>query len=340
MENKLSGISTENEKTLKTALRREIGRMPDKRIWAELAETGLLEYAHSNRVLEIDAGWLAELAADYREREEGKPLSGVLDPPPDEIDAALARILAAEASRDEEIIAFRQRVLRGKLVPRDDVEDWIEGHAAKQDLSGFATALQGVVASHGGDISTAITLVSALMLAYVSPLDQRRRVVRTTPSGPLAELRTLALRVQARYGWREHWAATFVLTGVAPPIPRVRVGIDGASGRINLDVSPRVAVPEILGLYQRARDVLKGPDSDGFRPRPPKPGSDTLALAVFAAEQNDGRSWAAILEAWNASGLGRTYSDRGTFTTAAQRAYRFVTGRRLLRQSPTERSHK
>jgi len=335
MTESILGIPPEAEQEMWRELHRRIGRRPQPRIWRQLAESGLLQWAYDHKESQLGS-WLDDLVADYRELDEGKPMSPEIEPPPDETEATLARIFAAEAARDDELLAFRRQVLRGRLVPAGEIEEWVERRAAKQDLGSFAEGVRELVVAHGGDLSTAITLVSALMLEYVSLPDERRRLQRVTPGGPLEQLRRVASRLSTRYGWTPAWSATFTLTGQVPPVPRVWITLTAASvpalERVTLDVSPRVGAAEVNALYQRARDLLRKPGGGGYRPRAPKATSDTLALAAFVAEHNDGRTWLDALQAWNAAARGRAYGGEDglrRFTTAARRSYEHVTGRRL-----------
>jgi predicted transcriptional regulator len=341
---RLLAVPPEDEKELRLALRRVLGRVPDPKVWERLKAEGLLAEANFNKGLGIrDEGdyggfpWLEDLVADYKSLEEGKPAAGEIEQAPDAAESALARILAAEAARDDVLLAFRKNTLRGRLVGPDEVEEWIARRVEKQDYAKFANAIAKLVESHGGDLSAAINLLGGYMLEYVSPADERRRFVRVTPSGPLADLRSAAQRLSNRYGWSPGWAATFALTGAAPPIPRTRVTLAGSfepeRNRITLDVSPRVSAVEITELYLRARDLLFGGSGGGppgkYRPRPPRSEGDTVDLAVFVAERNDGRKWKDAMAEWNEQPDRKKYELVRTFTSAARRAYEQVTGRQI-----------
>lgn len=323
----LRDIPTEELRAIERELHRQLGRRPRAAVWRQLLEAGLVLETAERRALELD-NWAEDLADDYRKLDEGERADVNDATSPDEEDATLERILAAEASRDERVDAFRRRALRGRLVSVDRVEGWIERQAGRQKLAEFAQSTHQLVLEHGGDISATVELLASLTLEYVSLPDERERMQRVVPGSALSDLRRLSKQLSGQHGWTPAWAATFVLTGATPTFSRARFVVEGSSSpaleRIKLDLSPRLAPKDVAEIYTRLRSLLRKP---GFRAK--ARGGQSLALAVFVAEHNDGRRWDEARTAWNRARLGRSYPNARSFTTAARNAYEGVTGRRL-----------
>lgn len=123
----------------------------------------------------------------------------------------------------------------------------------------------------------------------------------------------LARRLANSYGWREHAAARFVLTGRPPELLSVAVGFldDGildyvpntASIVIRADV--RVSVEEVAGAFKAAQRQILGGDNR-------KNEDKTLEMVRFVIRQIREHgyrpSWRTLLDTWN-----RTHPDEEPF---------------------------
>lgn len=237
--------------------------------------------------------------------------------------AALTRAAAAEANEDEQVRAFRESALRGRLLATEDVPRWVEQQprpepSPRNYLVGYRRA-DGYV--------------------YSKP---------TGPGTVLDELHRIAASLEHRYDWKEPDAIHFVLTGRAlPPVAarvRHRRRWHPVGDRVELELHPSLSARRVAQLYLQARrhvDELTEafyPRSYAGRRAPAAERADRrswAALAAFVDEVNDGRKWREALKAWNARHKGSREAWRfppeqvGTFIGHAGRAYRAIFGAEL-----------
>jgi sulfotransferase family protein len=186
---------------------------------------------------------------------------------------AVSFLLAREAAEDERVAAFRSEVLDDRLLPIDEVEDWVAGRAAGDgDPDRRAGAIE-YLGSHG------------------VPL---RRP--TTQGEALERLRRLGAELVERYGWEPYQATTFVLTDLVPVVEPIRSRISGGRPlhpptRLVLDVDPSVSPAELAKRYKTLRRQL-------FPGRVPHIEDRRLRLAVFVANR-PAAGWDELLAAWN-----------------------------------------
>ncbi len=249
---------------------------------------------------------------------------------------ALSRLLALEAEDDDAVLAFRSKHLGsypGHKVPWEEIGDYIQTTAREEGaptefiLLALPTGARHTPTQEGLRVEDDTPLsgaqienrVESRMLSYGLPGAKWVQHVGVRVGGVLDELWHLTDRLVKRYGWKEDQAAVFILSGVTPYLPGIRLETDyredcPAASRITLIVDPFVPPQEVLGTYSRVRQqILKG----RYRPLSEK----HLRLAVFAAEQKrKGVTWAAVMEEWNQAHPGETYTQETVFARDATAA--------------------
>lgn len=207
--------------------------------------------------------------------------------------AALSRVLAALATRDPGVVAFRRDVLGGRLLTHEEVGPWIQQQA---EADGPAAVWVSVLLPPGvrprlGERLT-VTLnrahgVEIPVLCYTVPSDRWVRTIPVAAEGVLGQLQQLSQRLSRHYGWHEAAATVFVLTGATPYATALRITTRmrpdlPALGRFVLEIDPVLTPAEVAARYRRVRSEALG--KERVRPQSPK----HLALAVFAVECPDG----------------------------------------------------
>ena len=236
---------------------------------------------------------------------------------------ALARILAADASRLPEVKGFRGRRLRGRLVELSSVAGWILRRRRTGAAQVFVTVPADAEAAHP---PAADRPPHVLTLSYLTAEDLFPRVVILPGAGTLVELKAIASRLVLRYPWTEAEATTFVLTGIPPALPLLRATIYhrspwAAAATISLEVYPSVSPSALARAYRGVRAEVLGP-----RRRHREVGEPFRAdLAAFCAENNDGRSWSEMMRAWNRHDPPHRFRDVRRFTRDVRETYEMIT---------------
>jgi hypothetical protein len=198
----------------------------------------------------------------------------------------MSSLVAEEAAKEPDVVAFRQQQLGDRLLRLDEVATWI--------------AKQGVEDGEGrrGDI-----------LEYVGsdPWPLRHPA---TEGGVLDSLRSLSSRLARIYGWQPFQASTFVLTGVPPLIAGIRSEAIGgiplsSTTRIVLDVDPASTPRDVMQHYSRVRGRLT---AAGSQPVSEK----DLKLAGFVAERSN-LDRHQLIESWNDRFPDWVYHDPDAF---------------------------
>jgi hypothetical protein len=247
---------------------------------------------------------------------------------------ALSRLLALEAGRSPEVIAFRERYVGGGTMPWDEIGEWISARALEDgEHSQYVEIVLPFGASARATVSGMVIesltpladvrvedTVRAKFVRYGLPGQDRVKVVPVRAGGVLDALRTLSQRLSRSFGWTDDQAVVFTLSGVTPLLVDVRMETrvqseHPAASRVTLVIDPVTSPPRILELYATLRrKVLKGT----YRPLRRK----HLLLAVFAAERRPPAKWAEVMQAWNEEHKEYEYEKVTLFArdcTAAQR---------------------
>jgi len=191
----------------------------------------------------------------------------------------LAIGLAAIASRDKSVAAFRKEHLSQGLLYWPDMEGWIERKALED---GPATTwldqvpvppdrelceLSPIPALRIGP-SPGLTIDSSYpahgagwrQLQYALPGHRAISWENTRDEGVLDRLRTISEALAQEYNWQEAQATTFVLTGRAPFVSGIRVTVpEGrpiAISRIVLDIDPTEPPERVAEKYRQARQRI------------------------------------------------------------------------------------
>ena len=250
---------------------------------------------------------------------------------------ALSVLLAQRAARETGVEGFRRDVLDSKLLEPGDVHPWIKELAAKDGApskwlsappaipegthtkweEGFVLTFSPPLAIRSLDPRKGENAgLSRRTLAFGVPGSQWEQVVLVRNGGILDRLRRLSEDLASRYQWQAAQATLFILTGSAPLLQTIRVDAPyrwplTSMTRITLEVDPTVTPQEVADAYRRARKAVI--------PGKARPISDKHArLALFAAKQPDGASWAQQLATWNAVNPNWSYRHLGTFKRDAR----------------------
>jgi hypothetical protein len=335
----LDGIKARLEKLLGSEVR------PD--VWRTLVRKGHVEeimldttYQMAERLED-----LAEMYKDYEEQMEAEGGRGgakspetIQESPPDGRLEALSRIIAARVTQQPKIVQFRRDVLGDRLLAPEEIGEWISRTA---EADGKPTVWLSVALPDGTPTRPEWAALDALAslseeekaslhiyrkpetLQYYGPDNEGPFTVNIRLGGTLWRLKLLTIPL--RLWWTEPGAATFILTGVEPRIPKSRVKIEEWAPhyrRVVLNLDPRLSGQEVASLYNEARQGL-------FQGRDKPMSEKHLALAVFVAERaaQEG-TWMDLLTVWNQTYPEWSYpTDRWqNFNRDARNAYKRVTG--------------
>lgn len=266
--------------------------------------------------------------------------------PPNETLSALAEIQALEASRDPEVVRFRQKVLGGRTLEREEMEKWLKA-TAEAEGRGVVVKLQ-LPMNPGRDLMNpqwrqalkeeldkAEYLGEEILgLDYVRPIavEEERigHIHAIKQHGVLGWLKHIAEELGRKYGWPEADAVTFVLIGAIPVPPLARITWTWSPERgfygqkITLQVLPWVSPSEVAAFYREVRKET--PFGKYARVRKPKALTEKgRRLAVFLAT-TPSLSWRERMSQWNATYPQWSYKYIATFRRDALTAYRKVTG--------------
>lgn len=217
---------------------------------------------------------------------------------------ALSRIVASLANRDEEVQRFRREVLGGRLLSPEEVPEWIEEQANREQHT-----LTGGFWPHKESIT---------LLEYISPPSQWVYGVAINKKGVLGRLKRIAAKFKGF--WDEAKAVHFILTGQAFPVSQAKIRTTiSAVPKITLEVSPHLRPEEVAKIYSKAKREYE----QRFAQRR-KLSEKHLTLAVFGVEEEG--SWGQLLIKWNRKYPYWRYKDRATFARDVRTAYERVTG--------------
>jgi len=335
-------------------VQREIGKVPDV-VWKEVVKDGWIEYANVDEEEEQGAGLRTLIDTVEKEMHKCEVYSvgpkipkhqqGQDTPPrevpPDKRFQALSKIISILASRDEEILKFRQQVLNSKLLKPGEVPEWIkstakkEGHTLTVTLNvsrgnNYSESLVEIAKQLALDIKqrkfTPGVAYGIVTLSYINPSSEWTETVPINKSGILGWLKHLARQYETF--WPEAGAVHFILTGIAYPISQAKVGIKLKSpglSKVTLEVSPHLPGAKVAKYYLEERKKLLR-DIGRKEEKSRKLTEKHLALAVFAVEESG--SWAMKLRKWNRKHPQWAYPDtaRSTFARDCRTAYERLTG--------------
>ncbi len=180
--------------------------------------------------------------------------------PPDGRDEALARVLAALASRDKSVARFRREVLRSRLVRPPRVAEWVRRRAHKEGPPTFRRIVP--VEGDGTPLLTPLGFVEERPV-YLGVWNEEglAQAVPIREDGVLWRLKKLCKWLGEEYSFAEPDGAAFILSGRMPSAPRTRAGFSlaprlPARSFVRMDVNPRVSPREVADLYATMRGRL------------------------------------------------------------------------------------
>lgn len=230
---------------------------------------------------------------------------------------ALARMLADQAAAEPDVIAFRSDVIGGRLLRLEQVGPWVREQAKKDGAPTTWAEVPWPV--DPGDKRVPRLLLRSLH--YVSA--DGAESAFTAEGGVLERLRREAELLSGTYGygWREHEAATWLLTGIAPAVVSAACTwrhntAHAPASRFTLELDPMIPPRVVAAMYTRARRRI------GITGRTRTMSTKHHALAMFAWDgYRDDEPWPAILESWNKANPKWKYSTVGNLKRDAERAF-------------------
>jgi hypothetical protein len=236
---------------------------------------------------------------------------------------ALSLALAADAANDGRVSQFRYTVLDHRLLTLAGIEAWIKEQAEKElaesDDPDAGWPRPAVLyprhAKRGDTVNLKLTrrnmvpegdlLDRPLMYPIEGSEHPAGRGVE--PGGVLAWLRNLSEQLAEEYDWQPAEAVGFVLAGLPPDRPALRVTRDVGqrrrggpiSAKIHLEVDLTTSSTEVAEAYRAVQREILGDKQ--YRSLSEK----ALNLAVFLHANQPRPKWSELMVAWN-----RARSDR------------------------------
>jgi hypothetical protein len=247
---------------------------------------------------------------------------------------ARAWIDALEAAAHPGVLSFRQNVLNGNLLEPSALAFWLSDRELEQldedeTGDGYTLLRHDEVSSQSDGYGLLIKTIEAPLEIKVRSLPSALQAqeseeasdpfydgttgvytVRVLATGKLGMLLSISRDIANTYGWPEDYTATWILTGYVPR--GTSLDLDVSYGplksdektnrwaRIHLTVSPETSPAAVAAFYRSVRSpLLRATGTVNLAAKGPALGDKQLSVAVFAAENNDGRTWRSLLEAWN-----------------------------------------
>jgi hypothetical protein len=227
----------------------------------------------------------------------------------------LSEIHAKEASDDEEVTAFRKKVLDGKLLNLDEVAPWMRQQAQIEARDYPPSVFQEFyyeiesfvkfqVVDNTEDLLEGIEFVKAVKAKFDRSVPEVWDKISVVIGGTLDDLYCLGKSLSGRYGWEVSNAGLFILTDIMPLVPLIKVRNHSigyrsqATRRITLEIDPTLTDKQVARVYRKARRRLLKTDAIGravYRPLSEK----HLKLAQFGVRQPEDRAASRRLQLWN-----------------------------------------
>jgi hypothetical protein len=308
-----------NFEDLRSQLEQRLGTQLPGGVWGYLAEEGLIEKTMKR---EIPLSHLENLArALLAEPSHPIPMLSTADiaqalKRENPRQAIISRLLATEAEKELQVEEFRAKVMGGRLMPWEEVHEWIQQQALKDGpLPSWyypemrvppAYQEQYLDAPTGQEPSLEFPPIAPKVVSKKYQVRELKygvlagswpkRSVAVVEGKPLEQLRVLSLRLADKYRWMEEQAAIFVLTGLTPFVDSLTFEIAlkevATASRIILIVDPALPPEELADSYRAIRQM-----AGGSRQR--EMSKKHLVLALFAATRPKGETWAAGMIRWN-----------------------------------------
>ncbi len=228
---------------------------------------------------------------------------------------AIARMLAADADREELVANFRRVHVADFPVDLHKVDAWIQ-RVAKAD--GPSTAYLSVKVPDGVEILSSVkaavtkppltisednpgVMVQRVYLNFItrwlSEDEDSEQQIAVREGGTLDALRQVSQQLSRQFCWEEASATHFVLTGTIPPmVPIWSRGSFPSNysslARIVLTIDPALSPREVVSYYRARRSQLAGSRHRDLSEK-------HLQLAAFTSTRPEGESLRDRMNAWN-----------------------------------------
>ena len=213
---------------------------------------------------------------------------------------AISQLVAVEANKHPQVVQFRDRILRGRLLEADQLDRWFSVVARKQQFKQWIKvyASPEEIAAGAVFIDSSNTVNSGFdILSYTIPGTDEVRRILVSSKGILGWLRWLSETLSVEFCWTKAATTTFVLTGATPPIPEsthhIRRGNISALTRVQMVIDPAMSPREVSALYREIR--LRH-----FGRRHRSMSEKHIELAKFWSTANQDLTWKALRDQWNA----------------------------------------
>ncbi len=337
-------------------LRREIesqmGRSLPGRMWNFFLRKGYVQdvlkaHDHGEVVAEIRARNLLtqdafELLGDHRPAVEMLPAKQATRA--SERRQLVSVLLVQQANNVPAVRAFRESVLKDRLLKFDQVQKWLESQG-KRD--GKPSLYMGDVPlpdgskeehkpRHGGfsfRLPSRVIWSSQLrrhLLKYGVPEDRWLRALLVRHGGALDRLRQLSEQLSQDFQWQPGQATIFVLTGMIPVLHEITWNANTRGrGLITLTVDPAVRPRDVAGAYREAQRQVVGRRSRTLSLK-------HLKLAAFTDPQIRAEPWAKIMDRWNRTYPKYRYQRESLFSRDVLQARTRVLSRKVMTEKILE----
>ena len=243
---------------------------------------------------------------------------------------AVSRLVAVEARKTQMVAEFRRRVLNGKTLPPNQMEQWLEVLSKRQQAKPWVK-----VYASAEEIEQGVVLLGKATqvdygydtLEFVVPGSAEVRRILVSSKGIVGWLFWLSDQLAKRYLWRKCHATTFVLTDIPPPIEEPDYEVDSSRAvpaltRVIMRLDPAMSPREVAGLYRQVQLRYFGRRHRSLSPK-------HVELAKFWSSLQEGAPWKEVMQQWNELHPRWAYKREQNFGRDCVQARR-----RLLGQNP------
>jgi hypothetical protein len=317
------------QQDLRRRLQAQLGERVSDALWAYLCTKGFVTQTLEGQLdlngLAAEVWEVLEAAGRTpRKSEPPRMLSRQQEARAAERELVLSILFAQDAAQDRGVVAFRTRVLKGRLLQPGQVGAWIRrqakaagpptdwltevpvprGSTLRRDPQIYVAPPLTLSRTHGA------TGVRSHVLQCLDPVNGQLRKVPTAAGSRLEHLRLLSEVLAGHYRWAPAQAALFILTALIPYLSPITVvyelsGIAAAS-RITLEVDPTLTPRQVAVAYRHARQSI-------LMARPRALSQKHLRLAAFIARSPVTLPWRDRMSAWNRKHEDWRYTQESNF---------------------------
>jgi hypothetical protein len=248
---------------------------------------------------------------------------------------AISDFIAQQARTREDVMQFRESVLRGRLIKPGDLEAWIKRQASADGPPTLLISVplpqgdsikmteQGLVTTQPLDTTgkNAALSASSVLLDFGIPGVASTQHQPISISGALNQIRMVSDKLASDYGWQKAQATVFLLTDLVPVLENfsfsVRHGLLPIADRLSLTVDPSLSPRELMGLYRKVLQRVYGDDRQRVTDK-------HLRLAAFAVNRPENQTLADGMKVWNRQNPDLAYEYHTNFGRDLKDAMRKV----------------